>query len=101
MSPWIAKAVILAASIVLTAIRAPHGRRSRAVRTVQRWRGTREWILLMLAWIGFISPLVWVVSPAFSAADYPLRSTPLVAGVVFLAVGLWLFYRSHADLGAF
>jgi hypothetical protein len=35
MNPWIAKAVILAASVVMVVIRAPHGRRSRGV-TVAR-----------------------------------------------------------------
>ena len=101
MSPWIAKAVILTASIVMTAIRAPHGRRSRAVKTVRTYRGAREVILLMLAWIGFLVPLVWVASPVLSFADYPLRVTPFFAGTVLLVVGLWLFYRAHADLGKF
>ena len=101
MNPWIAKGVILAASIVMTAIRAPHGRRSRAVKTVRSSKGTREVVLLILAWIGFLVPLVWVASPAFSFADYPLRLTPFVAGIVLLAAGLWLFYRAHADLGSF
>src|SRR6185295_7782434 len=38
-------------------------------------------------------------SPIFSFAEYPLRRGPLVAGVMCLVIGLWLFYRSHADLG--
>ena len=38
-------------------------------------------------------------SPAFSFADFPLRAAPLLAGIACLAAGLWLFYRSHADLG--
>jgi len=101
MNPWIAKAVTLTASIVMIAIRAPHGRRSRAVKTVSTSKGPREVVLLMLAWIGFLLPLLWVASPALSFADYPLRLTPLVAGTVLLAVGLWLFYRAHADLGTF
>src|SRR4030095_513668 len=101
MNPWIAKAVILAATIVMTAIRAPHGRRSRAVKTVRSSKGTREVVLLILAWIGFLVPLLWVASPVFSFADYPLRLIPFLAGIVFLAVGLWLLYRSHADLGSF
>jgi protein-S-isoprenylcysteine O-methyltransferase Ste14 len=57
--------------------------------------------LLTLAWIGFFIPLVWVTSPAFSFAEYPLRLGPLAAGVACFAVGLWLFYRSHADLGTY
>ena len=34
-----------------------------------------------------------------SFAEYPLRRGPLVAGLTCLAIGLWLFFRSHADLG--
>jgi protein-S-isoprenylcysteine O-methyltransferase Ste14 len=49
--------------------------------------------------VGFFVPLIWIVSPAFSFAEYPLRTGPLVVGVMCLVVGLWLFYRSHADLG--
>ena len=99
MNPWIAKAVILAASIVMVAIRAPHGQRSRGVKVVKNRKGRQEVILLTLAWLGFFVPLVWVASSAFSFAEYPLRLNPLIAGVVCLVVGLWLFYRSHADLG--
>ena len=47
-----------------------------------------------------LAPLALLAaSPAFAFADYPLRTGPFVAGVVCLAIGLWLFYRSHADLG--
>jgi len=101
MNPWIAKAVILAASILMFAIRAPHGKRSRAVKTVRNCKGPREVVLLVLAWIGFLVPLIWVASPAFWFADYPLHLTPLVAGITCLLVGLWHFYRSHADLGTY
>src|SRR5262245_10486263 len=101
MNPWIAKAVILAASVVMIAIRAPHGKRSRAVKTVRSSKSTREVVLLTLAWIGFLVPLLWVVAPTFSFAEYSLRPTPLVAGIACLAAGLWLFYRSHAGLGSF
>ena len=64
MNPWIAKAVILAASIVMVAIRAPHGQRSRGVKVVKNRKGRQEVILLTLAWLGFFVPLVWVGSPA-------------------------------------
>jgi protein-S-isoprenylcysteine O-methyltransferase Ste14 len=58
-----------------------------------------EIALLTIAWLAFFVPLVWVVAPIFAFADYPLRPAPLFAGVVCLTVGLWLFARSHADLG--
>jgi len=101
MNSWIAKAVIVAASVVMVAIRAPHGKRSRLVKTVRSGKGTREVILLILAWIGFLVPLLWVASPVFSFAEYALRPAALVAGSVCLAIGLFVFYRSHADLGSF
>lgn len=99
MNPWIAKAVVLAASIVMVAIRAPHGHRSRGIRIVRNRKGRQEVILLTLAMLGFFVPLVWVSSPAFAFAEYPLRVGPLAAGLVCFVVGLWLFYRSHANLG--
>jgi protein-S-isoprenylcysteine O-methyltransferase Ste14 len=99
MNPWIAKAVMLAASVALVVIRAPHGHRSQRVKIVKNNKGTLETVLLTVMWIGFFVPLIWIVSPAFSFAEYPLRPAPLVAGVICLVVGLWLFHRSHADLG--
>jgi protein-S-isoprenylcysteine O-methyltransferase Ste14 len=101
MNPWIAKAVILAASVVMVMIRAPHGRRSRGVKVARSCKGPREVAVLILAWMGFLVPLIWVVSPAFSFGEYSLRLWPFGAGVVFLAGGLWWFHRSHSDLGSY
>lgn len=99
MTPWLAKAVILAASIVMVVIRAPHGQRSRAVKVVKTRKGPLEIALLTLAWLGFFVPLIWIATPLFAFADYTLRPILLVVGTLFLALGLWLFHRSHADLG--
>jgi protein-S-isoprenylcysteine O-methyltransferase Ste14 len=99
LHPWIAKAVILVASVVMIAIRAPHGRRSRSVKIAASHRGALETVLLVLAMAGYFVPLIWVASPAFSFAEYPLHLGPLVAGIVCFVVGLSLFHRSHADLG--
>jgi protein-S-isoprenylcysteine O-methyltransferase Ste14 len=99
MNPWIAKAVVLAATVFLMAIRAPHGRRSRSVKVATSHKSPLETSLLVLAWMGFFVPLIWVASPAFWFAEYALRTGAFVAGVTCLVIGLWLFYRSHADLG--
>ena len=99
MNPWIAKAVILAATIVMIAIRAPHGQRSRTVKVVKNRKGRLEVALLVLAMLGFVIPLVWIASPLLSFADYTLRPVPLAAGIACFVVSLWLFHRSHADLG--
>jgi protein-S-isoprenylcysteine O-methyltransferase Ste14 len=99
MSPWIAKAVVFAATVVMIAIRAPHGQRSRGVKTLRSYKGPLEVFLLAFAWVAFFVTVVWLVSPAFWFAEYPLHIGPLAAGVACFAAGLWLFHRSHADLG--
>jgi len=99
MNPWIAKALVLAGTVVMIATRAPHGRRSRIVKVATSHKTPLETGLLVLAWVGFLVPLVWVASRAFSFAEYSLGTGPLVTGVMCLVIGLWLFYRSHADLG--
>jgi protein-S-isoprenylcysteine O-methyltransferase Ste14 len=99
LNPWIAKALVLAGIAAMMAIRAPHGHRNRNVRVAKSYKTRLETGLLVLAWIGFFVPLIWVASPVFSFAEFTLLAGPLVAGVICLGIGLWLFYRSHADLG--
>ena len=83
----------------MVAIRAPHGRRSRAIKVVQSRKGQLELFLLTIAWMAFLAPILWIATPWLAFADYPLYLLPFLAGTVLLALGLWLFYRSHADLG--
>src|SRR5262245_24841255 len=99
MSPWFAKALVLAANILLIVIRAPYGHRSRRVRVVKSRKGPREIFLLALAWAAFFPPVIWAVIPGPVIADYPLHPPPFTAGALCFALGLWLFHRSHADLG--
>jgi len=99
MNPWFAKAIVLVSSIVMVIVRAPHGQRSRGIKVVKSRKGSLEIVLLTLAWLGFFVPLVWIATPVFAFADYPLRPVPFIAGILCLALGLWLFHQSHADLG--
>jgi protein-S-isoprenylcysteine O-methyltransferase Ste14 len=95
-----AKAIILMASIVMVAIRAPHGKRSRGIAVATSRKGKLEIVLLTIAWLSFFLPLIWIATPVLAFADYALRPVPLLTGAVCLALGLWLFHLSHADLGA-
>jgi len=105
MSVWLAKAMILASSLAMIVIRAPHGQRSLRVKVIKSRRGRLEAFLLTLAWVAFFVPIFWAlssfwgVSPILAEADYALRPVAFAAGVVALVAGLWLFARSHADLG--
>lgn len=83
----------------MVVIRAPHGQRSRTIPVVKSRKGLQEGVLLTIAWIAFFLPLIWIATPVFAFADYPLHPIPLVVGTLCLALGLWLFYQSHADLG--
>ena len=99
MNPWIAKAVVIVSSVMMIVIRAPHGQRSRGLNVVKNRKGGLETGLLTFAWFAFLLPLVWITTPLLAFADYSLRPGPFIAGVLCLALGLWLFHRSHADLG--
>jgi protein-S-isoprenylcysteine O-methyltransferase Ste14 len=99
VSRWFAKAAIVSSSIAMVVIRAPHGQRSRGMKVATSRKGPLEAALLTFAWMSFFLPLVWVVTPVFTFADYPLRPVPLCAGIACLVLGLWLFAWSHADLG--
>jgi hypothetical protein len=70
MNPWIVKALVLAGTVVVIAIRAPHGRRSRIVKVATSHKTPLETGLLILAWVGFVVPLIWLASRAFSFAEY-------------------------------
>lgn len=100
MSPWLAKAVILVATALLVIIPASVHRRDGETVIVKSRKGPLERILLALVSLAFLPVLVWVATPLLAFADYPLRPVPFIAGVSCLALGLWLLYRSHADLGS-
>jgi protein-S-isoprenylcysteine O-methyltransferase Ste14 len=101
VNPAYAKAVVLAASVAMVIIRAPHGRRSRTVKTLRSRKGGLEIVLLFVAWLSFFLPLLWCFKPIFRFADYPLHPAALAAGVAFFVVGLWIFHLSHKHLGEF
>lgn len=99
MNLWIAKGVVIAATVVMIAIRAPHGQRSRSVAVASSRKGLLERMLLTIAWVSFFVPIVWIASPWLDFANYELRPAPLAAGIAGLAAGLYVFHRSHVDLG--
>ena len=99
MNPWFAKSVVLIASITMVFIRAPHGKRSRAVKVAESRKDLLEVALLSVAWIAFFAPIVWIATPWLGFANFRLYPVPFLLGSIVLALSLWLFHRSHADLG--
>lgn len=100
MNPWFGKALVLFGIVSTVVIRAPHGKRRGKVKIVESRRGSREIGLLALMWITMmILPILAIFTPIFSFADYRLYPILFSIGLACLTAGLWLFYRSHADLG--
>jgi protein-S-isoprenylcysteine O-methyltransferase Ste14 len=85
-------------------IRLPHERRRRQTWMVVDCVSALERLLVALMSVGlFFIPAVYVLTPWLSWADYRLspRGTRRAGGVgaAILAVAVWLFWRSHTDLG--
>ena len=85
-------------------IRLPHERRRRQTWMVVDCVSALERLLVALMSVGlFFIPAVYVLTPWLSWADYRLspRGTSRAGGVgaAILAVAVWVFWRSHTDLG--
>ncbi len=100
MHPWIAKATLILGIVAVVAVRAPYGRRSSQTRVIKSKRGKLEIVLLSLMWLGsVILPVLWVSTPLFSFADYPLYPTQYSAGVVLFGLGLWNLASIYQQTG--
>jgi protein-S-isoprenylcysteine O-methyltransferase Ste14 len=62
--------------------------------------GARDYIATTASVIGFLMPLVWATFPWLRRADYPSHPAAAVAGAVTIAFSLWLFHRTHVDIGS-
>jgi protein-S-isoprenylcysteine O-methyltransferase Ste14 len=57
-------------------------------------------VLLALVFVGSILlPVIFLVTPLLSFADYALPFGMTICGTIVMVAALWLFWRSHADLG--
>ena len=101
MNPWFGRAAFLVQLVGIILIRTPHGRRAGQLRVSHSQKGSLEVLLLALMWIATtIAPLVSIFTPLLSFADHALHPAAFGGGLICMTLGLWLLYRSHADLGA-
>lgn len=83
---------------IMTVIRAPFTTDALPVATTAR--AGREKLLVQLVAVGIMYlPAVAIATPLLGFAAYSSPIWLLSLGIVFAALGLWLFWRSHADLG--
>ncbi len=81
-------------------IRVRYARRAKRNRQVEEQDRTYESLLLTLSFIGYLAfPALYVATNWLAFADYRVQPVLFCAGIVASAASLWLFWRSHADLG--
>jgi protein-S-isoprenylcysteine O-methyltransferase Ste14 len=81
-------------------IRYPYARRARRAATVRVDGWSRERILLGVAAVGlFVVPVVYLATGWPRAMNYDLNYAAVAIGVLVYVASLWLFRRSHKDLG--
>ena len=100
MTPTIAKFFWLACVIGWWLIRYPHERRVKKNKIAATKRDAQELVLLGISLSGLgIIPVIYVLTgfPAF--ANRPFIPAVAWLGVVPAIASLWLFYRTHQDLG--
>lgn len=100
MTPLVGKIVWLLGVVGWFVIRYPHDRRSRRTPRIRRSVGVREIGIMMMSLTGLgIIPAIYVVGAAPAFASYPFHAMQAVLGTVLFAAALWLFHRTHKDLG--
>lgn len=100
MTVLVAKIVWFLGVVAWTAIRLPYRRRARKLATVADRRSVREWTALGATILGLVAiPLAYALFDVFDFADRPFVAWVAWVGVVVQALFVWLFWRSHKDLG--
>lgn len=92
--------VWLAVFVVMCVIRTPHSLRNRANIVVEARKDATEIALLTAMFAAMmVLPLLHLATGIFSFADYALPDWATWIGVLAQLPFVWLFWRSHADLG--
>ena len=80
--------------------RYPYARRARRTQTVRSVGTARERTLLVGAFLGLFGiPIFYLITGWPRAAGYPLNVVAVGLGAAIFVASLWLFRRSHKDLG--
>jgi protein-S-isoprenylcysteine O-methyltransferase Ste14 len=100
MTPLVAKVIWVLGVVCWFIIRYPHQRRARRTLRLRSSDRSRELVLMAISAAGLgIVPFVYVLSDAPRFANYPFRPWQAWLGAAVFAAALWLFRRTHKDLG--
>lgn len=94
------KIIFLVCVMLTGVIRKPYERETKNNTIVDNRKTTQEIGLLAFVFLGmFVLPLIYILTPLFKFADYSLPVWANVLGILTFAIALYLFWRSHHDLG--
>jgi protein-S-isoprenylcysteine O-methyltransferase Ste14 len=96
--PW--NIAFLLGFVVYVSIRGVFKKRTDAnVKLVSRADGLEKILIAIVIPGALLLPVIYLFTPWLSFADYQLPEWLQACGAVLMVGALWLFYRSHADLG--
>lgn len=100
MLTTILKTVFITQLIGQIIIRAPFQIRARHNQIIKNSQTTVDKLLIGFTVLGMmVLPLLYIFSPWLDSFNYAPRFSLVTWGLVTYIVGLWLFWRSHKDLG--
>jgi protein-S-isoprenylcysteine O-methyltransferase Ste14 len=98
IQPW--NLVFLAGFVAYMGIRGVFERRTRGNEKALSRADGRDRALIFIVLVGsLLLPAVYLFTPWLSFADYRLPAFAPWCGAAVMVAALWLFWRSHADLG--
>ncbi|HEY5883912.1 MAG TPA: protein-S-isoprenylcysteine O-methyltransferase [Pyrinomonadaceae bacterium] len=99
MQPW--NIVFLVGFIVYVTIRGVFQQRSKGNEKAESRNDRQELVLLVIMAIGsMLLPILYLFTSLLRFADYRLPAFVPWIGASLMIVALWLFWRSHSDLGS-
>ncbi len=100
MTLFVAKIVWALGCVGWYVIRHPHAHRARKTPVVQHGARARELVLMAISATGLgLIPFLYVVAGQPKFASYPFQPPLAWLGTLVFAAALYLFYRTHRDLG--
>jgi len=92
--------VFLIGFVVYVCIRGVFNQRTKNnEKTVSRVDALEKTLIAIVILGGLLLPVVYLFTPWLAFADYHLPAFAPWCGMVLMVMALWLFWRSHADLG--
>ncbi|ESA33398.1 isoprenylcysteine carboxyl methyltransferase [Leptolyngbya sp. Heron Island J] len=94
------KIIFLVFFVLTGVIRKPYQREIKSNTIIDNRKTPLENGLLACVLLGmFVLPLIYIFTPLFNFVNYSLPVWANVLGIVIFAIALYLFWRSHHDLG--